>query len=88
MGNYVAKKRNYTLKYGTLRTLQEYADEYGLEVRREGLNRGFKLYRADGEWLKVTDFSNNTIPQGIRDRSFEEWAQIIKDNALLLLAEK
>ena len=88
MGNDVVKKRNYTVKYGTLRTLQEYADPYGLEVRREGLNRGFKLYRPDGEWQMVTDFANNSIPLGIRDLSHEEWAQIIKDNALLLLAEK
>ncbi|EAT3775129.1 MULTISPECIES: modulator protein [Enterobacteriaceae] len=82
------KKRYHEVKHGTLRTLQEYADPFGVEVRRVGLNRGFQLRRADGEWRTIIDFNDNSIPQAIRERSHEQWGQIIKDNALLLLADE
>ena len=82
------KKRYHEVKHGTLRTLQEYAAPFGVEVRRVGLNRGFQLRRADGEWRTIIDFNDNSIPQAIRERSHEQWGQIIKDNALLLLADE
>ncbi|EAT1308216.1 modulator protein [Salmonella enterica] len=81
------KKRNHAVKHGTLRTLQEYADPFSVEVRRVGVNKGFQLRRADGEWRTVVDFSNNSVPQAIRERTHDEWGQIIKDNALLLLSD-
>ena len=82
------KKRYYSVKHGTLRMLQEYATPFGVEVKRVGVNKGFQLRRPDGEWRTVVDFINNSVPQSVRDRTYEEWGQIIKDNALILLAEK
>ncbi|MBA1712659.1 modulator protein [Escherichia coli] len=45
------------------------------------------MYRPDGTWRTVVDFKTNSVPQGVRDRAFEEWEQIIIDNALLLNAD-
>ena len=81
------KKRYYTVKHGTLRALQEFADQQNGEVRREGGSKALRMYRPDGKWRTVVDFKTNSVPQGVRDRAFEEWEQIIIDNALLLNAD-
>lgn len=81
------KKRYYTVKHGTLRALQEFADKHNVEVRREGGSKALRMYRPDGKWRTVVDFKTNSVPQGVRDRAFEEWEQIIIDNALLLNAD-
>ena len=72
---------------GTLRALQEFADKHNVEVRREGGSKALRMYRPDGKWRTVVDFKTNSVPQGVRDRAFEEWEQIIIDNALLLNAD-
>ncbi|EEO4838327.1 modulator protein [Salmonella enterica] len=82
------KKRYYPVKHGTLRMLQEYADPFSVEVRRVGVNKGFQIYRRDGEWRTVVDFSDNSIPLAIRDRTHAEWERIITDNVLLLLSDE
>ncbi len=67
------KKRYYTVKHGTLRALQEFADKHNVEVRREGGSKALRMYRPDGKWRTVVDFKTNSVPQGVRDRAFEEW---------------
>ena len=66
---------------------QEFADKHNVEVRREGGSKALRMYRPDGKWRTVVDFKTNSVPQGVRDRAFEEWEQIIIDNALLLNAD-
>ncbi|AWF09147.1 modulator protein [Escherichia coli P0305260.7] len=56
-------------------------------MRREGGSKALRMYRPDGKWRTVVDFKTNSVPQGVRDRAFEEWEQIIIDNALLLNAD-
>ncbi len=70
-----------------IRALQEFADKHNVEVRREGGSKALRMYRPDGKWRTVVDFKTNSVPQGVRDRAFEEWEQIIIDNALLLNAD-
>lgn len=50
-------------------------------------SKALRMYRPDGKWRTVVDFKTNSVPQGVRDRAFEEWEQIIIDNALLLNAD-
>ncbi|MCW7438180.1 modulator protein [Escherichia coli] len=80
------KKRYYTVKHGTLRALQEFADKHNVEVRREGEVK-LCACTVGREMADGRRFQNKQCPQGVRDRAFEEWEQIIIDNALLLNAD-
>ena len=58
-----------------------------ITLRCAGGSKALRMYRPDGKWRTVVDFKTNSVPQGVRDRAFEEWEQIIIDNALLLNAD-
>ncbi|MGC6746482.1 modulator protein [Escherichia coli] len=81
------KKRYYTVKHGTLRALQEFADKHNVEVRREGEVKLCACTVRTGNGGRSSISKQTVFPGRPRPGIRKNGEQIIIDNALLLNAD-